>query len=763
MDRAYAGIPTYMDDITFTMLDRHGCPEETHFAFSYTPARDEDGRVAGMFCVCTETTAQVLSGRRLQLLFDLGDELRRLSTPAEIMATAAAAVGLHLGAGRVGYGSLDASEDVLTVERDWTDGIMPSFAGRWRLDDFGPIVSDLRAGQPVRLNDSLADPRTEGREDLFSAATLRAAIAVPLIRDGSLSAVMYVHQAAPRHWHAEDEALVRTVAERTWDALERTTAEAALRDLNNTLEREIEERTAERDRLWSLSEDLLMVAGYDGQLLRVSPSWSRVLGYDEATLLATPYPDLLHPDDAGAFIDSLRAMQAHERPVRVEGRVRAADGTSRWIAWTLSPDPGGAQLHGVGRDVEEERLALEELAATNRQLVLQIEERERVEATLRQMQRLEAIGQLTSGVAHDFNNLLTVILGNISALTRVLQGPDEQRRLEMMRAAAARGAKLTGQLLAFSRNLRLEPKAIDLNETVAGMRDLIRSTLGVTVELELHLQPDLWSALVDPTQIELVILNLAINARDAMDEAGTLTIGTANARITGIPARQEEPGPGEYVMIAIADTGSGMSDDILDKAFEPFFTTKEVGKGSGLGLSQVLGFAKQSGGGVRVKTRTGAGTTVEVYLPKAAAPAETAGPRATAPLAGRSADGRRPTVLLVDDDAGVREVASFMLDELGYDVIEAGSGGAALDQLDRDHPVDLLLVDFAMPGMNGAELAREARAKRPALPVVFVTGYADFTALRHVSHEHIVQKPLDEEELGSKLRAALDAVGHPHV
>jgi PAS domain S-box-containing protein len=758
MDRAYSGVPTYMDDIEFTMVDRHGFPEETHFSFSYTPARDEAGRVAGVFCACNETTAQVLADRRLRLLFDLGDRLRTLDSPSGIMAAAAEALGSHLRTGRVGYGEMDSEEAMLTVERDWTDGSMPSFAGRWQLDDFGPIINDLRVGRTIRLNDARADPRTAGREDLFSAATMRAAIGVPLIKGSRLAAVMYVHQDSPRYWHEEDEALVRNVAERTWDALERLKAEAALRHLNETLEREIEERTAERDRLWTLSEDLLVVANYQGQLLRVSPSWSRLLGYDESTILATRYPDILHPDDVGILLDRVEDMQQTGRPVRVEGRARAADGSFRWIAWTLSPDPGGILLHGVGRDVQEEKLALEELAAANRQLVLQIEERERVEATLRQMQRLEAVGQLTSGVAHDFNNLLTVILGNVRALTRELSDADHLRRLEMMHAAAARGAKLTGQLLAFSRSLRLEPKPVDLNETVTGMRDLIQSTMGGTVDLRLDLHADLWSAMVDPTQIELVVLNLAINARDAMQEGGTLTVSTANATLTGAPVRQEEPPPGEYVVVSVADTGSGMSDEVLAKAFEPFFTTKEVGRGSGLGLSQVLGFAKQSGGGVRVSTREGEGTTVTVYLPRATARVEAPQPQ-PAPAVADATAGRRPTVLLVDDDAGVREVAAFMLDELGYEVIEAGSGGAALDLLDREPQIDVLLADFAMPGMNGAELAREARAKRPGLPVVFVTGYADFTVLRHVSHERIVQKPLAEEELASKLRAALEAAG----
>src|SRR5689334_5408765 len=260
-----------------------------------------------------------------------------------------------------------------------------------------------------------------------------------------------------------------------------------------------------------------------------------------------------------------------------------------------------------------------ELAAANHQLRVQIEERERVEATLRQMQRLEAVGQLTSGVAHDFNNLLTVVLGNIGFLEKGLAaaGVDGKlaQRLANMKMAAERGAKLTDQLLAFSRRQRLEPKSLDLNETVAGMRDLLQSSLGGSVQIKIELERGLWPALVDPTQLELAILNLAINARDAMSGVGRLTIRTGNAKL-GPPRLPEEPPAGEYVMVCVADTGSGMTEEVRSKAFEPFLDRKEPGKGSGLGLSQILGFAKQSGGGIRLDTRLHEGTSIYIYLPR---------------------------------------------------------------------------------------------------------------------------------------------------
>ena len=403
----------------------------------------------------------------------------------------------------------------------------------------------------------------------------------------------------------------------------------------------------------------------------------------------------------------------------------------------------------------QERTA--ELAAANRQLLAQIEERERVESTLRQMQRLEAVGQLTSGVAHDFNNLLTVILGNIAFVERGLAaaGVDGKmtQRIGHMRAAAERGAKLTDQLLSFSRRQRLEPKALDLNETIAGMRDLLQSTLGGSIRIETNLGPALWTAMVDPTQLELAVLNLAINARDAMQVGGRLSVCTANVTL-GPALYPEEPPAGDYVGICVCDTGTGMTPEVRAKAFEPFFTTKEVGKGSGLGLSQVLGFAKQSGGGVRIESRSGEGTAIHIFLPRAKVRADERQARASAAKGATGHGGA--LVLLVDDDDAVREVTASMLRELGHVVMEAGSGGAALDIIEREPKLDLIVIDFAMPGMNGAELARRVKAKRPAMPILFVTGFADRTALSDVSEARIIGKPFVGDEFAHKVHAALD-------
>jgi signal transduction histidine kinase/ActR/RegA family two-component response regulator len=398
-----------------------------------------------------------------------------------------------------------------------------------------------------------------------------------------------------------------------------------------------------------------------------------------------------------------------------------------------------------------------EIAAANRQLVAQIEERERVESTLRQMQRLEAVGQLTSGVAHDFNNLLTVVLGNIEFIEK--RGSSNaaadslmKQRLSHMRLAAERGAKLTSQLLAFSRRQRLVPKPTDLNEALGSMSDLLQSTLGGSAQINTVFRPGLWHALVDPSQIELVVLNLAINARDASSVGGTITLETGNATV-GAPEKPEEPSAGDYVVIAVTDTGSGMNKEIMAKAFEPFFTTKEIGKGSGLGLSQALGFAKQSGGGMRIESRVGEGTSVKVFLPRTGSADREKSSPGVAPAAQRHRKGA--IILLVDDDNAVREVTASMLRELGYVVLEVGSGGAALDLLDGDTNVDLALLDFAMPGMNGMEVARQIQSRFPTLPVLFVTGYVDKTELAEIGDARIIKKPFIGDELANKVNAAL--------
>jgi PAS domain S-box-containing protein len=480
----------------------------------------------------------------------------------------------------------------------------------------------------------------------------------------------------------------------------------------------------------------------------------------------------LHPPEDRERVDRVRAEAfASGRQFTVEARLRRHDGVYRWHRIRNRPVPVDGRIAfwlGTAVDIDDMREAntlLErrvaertvELEAANRRLAAQIDEREKAEAQLRRSQRIEAIGQLTSGVAHDFNNLLTAVLGNLELLEARLPPGDAAmaRPLAAAIAAAERGARLTAQLLAFSRQQRMTPEPVDLNRVVGGMGALLQSTIGANIRIETELAADLRPALADAGQIELVLLNLAINARDAMPDGGTLTIVTRNA-ILGSPQQAEAPPPGEYVMVSVADTGSGIPAAIVDKVFEPFFTTKEIGRGSGLGLSQVLGVAQQLGGGVSIDARPGGGTQVSVYLPHAPAADTTPQPRRPRPRMGVS-EGSGARILLVDDDCDVRSVTAALLVEIGYEVVEAGSGDAALDCLAREgERIELMIADVAMPGMSGVELAHAVRRGRPDLPILFVTGFggaalpSDETGLGD-----LLRKPFRTAELAAKVAATL--------
>jgi PAS domain S-box-containing protein len=515
---------------------------------------------------------------------------------------------------------------------------------------------------------------------------------------------------------------------------------------------------------------LIWTTDSDGAMVFLNRYHEQFFGYPVEHLLKDDWLKVIHPDDAESFIGGFREAFAGRSIWRREVRVRDAEGSTRWLRCEGAPRTTGSDgdFHGyVGCsvDITESKLAADalehrigertgELASANRQLVAQIEERERVEATLRQVQRLEAVGQLTSGVAHDFNNLLTVILGNLAFIERGATDAPLKKKLSNMRMAAERGASLVAQLLAFSRRQRLEPKAVNLNDTVTGMRELLQSSMSGSVAVDIALEEDLWPALVDPTQIELIILNLAINARDAMDVGGLLKVETSNVTRRDIASRPEEPGPGDYAVVAVTDSGSGMSEDVMARVFEPFFTTKEVGKGSGLGLSQVLGFAKQSGGGVRIDTREGRGTTVSVFLPRAPADGAAKPKKKTVELRAVKKT-EVPSILLVDDDDLVREVTASRLEEFGYKVTQAGNGPSALLSFEQDPSFDLLVLDFAMPGMNGAEVARAARKRRPDVPLIFVTGYADLSALGEFATEPVLHKPFREDDLREQVSVLL--------
>ncbi len=516
---------------------------------------------------------------------------------------------------------------------------------------------------------------------------------------------------------------------------------AELARLADNLEQQVEERTRDRDRMWRLSTDVMLVARFDGTIVAVNPAWTALFGWDETELIGLSFMDLVHPDDVPSTAAAAGDLSAGATIPRFENRYRHKDGSYRWLSWTAVPDEDF--IHAVGRDVHVEKEAAAALAAT--------------EEALRQSQKMEAVGQLTGGLAHDFNNLLAGISGSLELMqTRMSQGrlTDLDRYMTAAQGASKRAAALTHRLLAFSRRQTLDPKATNVNALVHGMEDLIRRTVGPAVHIEVVGAAGLWPAMVDPPQLENALLNLCINARDAMPEGGRITIETANKWLDDRAARERDLQPGQYLSLCVTDTGTGMTPDVVAKAFDPFFTTKPLGQGTGLGLSMIYGFARQSGGQVRVYSEVGQGTTMCIYLPRHYGEAE--GDEAVPDLADAPRAEQGETVLIVDDEPTVRMLVTEVLEDLGYTAIEAADSVAGLKVLQSDVRIDLLVTDVGLPGgMNGRQMADAGRVKRPGLKVLFITGYAENAAVGNGHLEpgmQVLTKPFVMEALASRIK-----------
>lgn len=466
----------------------------------------------------------------------------------------------------------------------------------------------------------------------------------------------------------------------------------------------------------------------------------------------------IHPDDLARFVAARQKADREFSRLEVEFRIITSDGEIRWVQNVAQPrrqEDGSIIRDGLVIDITERK------AAEARQATL--------EQQLREAQKLEAVGQLTGGVAHDFNNLLTVIIGSNETLIERL-GPDQaglKDLAERTNQAALRASALTQRLLAFSRRQILQPMAFDLNVVVHEMGDMLRRTLGETIEIETVLADGLWPVLADKPQVEAALLNLAVNARDAMPDGGTLAIATANVQLDdAYVASNVDVKAGPYVMLAVSDTGMGMVPEVIERAFEPFFTTKEAGKGTGLGLSMVFGFAKQSGGHVKIYSEIGHGTTVKLYLPRTEALSTLANEAPAEDLAGT---GHGERILVAEDDAAVRAVAVGLLTGLGYKVVAVADGPAALAEIDKGEPIDLLFTDIVMPrGMTGRQLADEALRRRPGLKVLFTTGYARNSIGRDGRLEEgveLIVKPYRAADLAHRiavmLAPAVRAVSRP--
>ncbi|HEY7843791.1 MAG TPA: PAS domain S-box protein [Bradyrhizobium sp.] len=493
----------------------------------------------------------------------------------------------------------------------------------------------------------------------------------------------------------------------------------------------------ERQRIFETSQDLILVTDSFGHFVQVSPSVENILGYRTEAMIGHSAVDFIHPDDLESTRQEMRAARRGLQVRSFEARYPHRDGHIVTLNWMGSWSEPVRRHFFIGRDLTEKHAA---------------------EAHMRQAQKMDAVGQLTGGVAHDFNNILTVITGTIGILAdAVADHPELVSIAKLIDDAAERGAQLTKHLLAFARKQPLQPVEVDVNSLILEAGKLLHPTLGEQIEISPKLAHDAWSAMVDPSQLTTAVLNLALNARDAMPRGGKLTLETGNIHLDEDYSRiNTDVAPGDYVMVAVSDTGTGIPADLLEKVFDPFFTTKEVGKGTGLGLSMVFGFVKQSGGHIKIYSEEGHGTTVKLYLPRSTGQ----GHAAMAQLA-TQVEGGDETILVVEDDALVRKYVMAQVASLGYATLEAANAAEALKIIENGAEVDLLFTDVIMPGaMNGRQLVDEALRRRPLLKTLFTSGYTENAILHHGRLDEgvlLLAKPYRKPELARMIRVALNS------
>jgi len=709
------------------ILERNGFPEETYHTFSYSPICDDDGLVGGLVCAVVEETTRVIDRRRLDSLRILASGLADAETPGEAFAAAQEAL----------RGNPHDIPFSLTYLFDGTGATLIDTIGfdatHAQVPQFVEIGED--AAWPLGQNGAIID--LEGFSGLPTGPweqSPQRAVVVSLQGQGSAPPHGAIVVGLNPHLLHSDEYLgyLTLLGGQIASGITRTEAYVAT--------------SGERDRLWTLTEDMLARGDYDGHLVAVNPAWTKVLGWSEDKLLRDPYADIIHPDDVETTVAALADMARTGLPTRFENRLLSAEGVWTPIGWTVSPEPGAKHFIAVGRDLSGDKAR----------------ERELLEAqeSLRQAQKMEAVGQLTGGIAHDFNNLLAGISGGLEVIERRMsQGRFDglDRFINGARSSAERAAALTQRLLAFSRRQTLDPKPTDVNRLVHGMEDLIRRTVGTSIAVEVVGAAGLWLTRIDFAQLENALLNLAINARDAMPEGGRITLETANKWLDDRGSKERDLPPGQYISICVTDTGTGIPADIADRIFDPFFTTKPIGQGTGLGLSMIHGFMRQSGGQIRVYSEPGQGTTMCLYLPRHLGTAMEEEP---APDVDIEVMGAGETVLVIDDEPIVRMLMVEVVEEAGYTALEASDGPSGLKILESDAKIDLLITDVGLPGgMNGRQVADAARLVRPDLKILFVTGYAENAAVGNGQLEagmEVITKPFVMTELANKITELIE-------
>ncbi|MHA6767392.1 GAF domain-containing protein [Sphingobium ummariense] len=690
------------------------------------------------------------SEARLRFFGALEERLFGAATADDAMQAAAEMLGQQIDASRCAYADVDADNDRFWIRNDYTAPGIATSAGTYSLNLFGPrAAAELRQGQTLIVRDVAGEFGAGKGRTMFQSIGIEAIVCCPLVKQGQLAAMMAVHQNVPRDWSPSEIALIREVVERCWAHVERVGAGARLRESEERLRLAVE--NAEIG-FWDVDviNDRLIWPARTKAMFGISANVE--------VSMADFYAGL-HPDDREATVAAyLAAADPTQRALYdVDYRtIGKEDGVLRWVAAKGRGvfDAAGhcVRVTGTALDITARKQAEEDLrnlnATLESRIVDALAEREAAHEALRQSQKMEAMGQLTGGVAHDFNNLLTPIVGSLDLLQRKGIGTEREQRLIAGAAQSAERARvLVQRLLAFARRQPLQSVAVDIAQLVAGMGDLVESTTGPQIKVVVDAASDLPSAKADPNQLEMALLNLAVNARDAMPDGGTLRI-SATAESVGADHR---PGlsRGNYIRISVADTGSGMDEVTLARAVEPFFSTKGIGKGTGLGLSMVHGLALQLGGGLSIQSRPGMGTNIELWLPISETRVEEASDHQHA----AATAAHQGVALLVDDEELVRMSTADMLAELGYAIVEANSAEEAIRILEAGTSIDIVVTDHLMPGMTGTDLARHLQLAQPQLPILLVSGYAELEGIDAKLPR--LTKPFRKSELAATLTSLL--------
>ena len=697
------------------VFHRPGGPETRFLDTFYSPVFEEDGWVGGVVCTIIDNTQRVEAERRLKMS---EAELRRITDAVPIP---------------MNY-----------IDRDYVFRFVNAYYADWL-----GIPRDHLIGRKVVevLGEALFEERRPFLERAFAGEAFSVEGAF-LRLDGERQRweLSYIP-------HIEPDGSVPGTVIVAVDIEERAQREAALAISNRRF------RTA-----MDAVHGMLWTATPDGRMLGEQPGWEELTGQSFEAYQSHGWLDAIHPEDAQPTVLASRRAMADKSMFVFEHRVRQRDGAWRNFAIRGLPilDAAGEVLEWVGvhTDITHQRIAEAQLRQLNEELearvIAEIDERRRAEAKLLQAQKMETIGQLTGGVAHDFNNLLQIISGNLQLLGKDVAGNEgAAQRVASAMAGVSRGAKLASQLLAFARREALEPKVVNITRFVRGMEDLFRRALGEGIEVETIVGGGLWNSFIDPARTENALLNLVINARDAMNGQGRLTIELGNASLDDAYAREhDDVEPGQFVMLAVSDTGCGIPAGIIDRVFDPFFSTKKEGEGSGLGLSMVYGFVKQSGGHVKIYSEVGEGTTIRLYLPRARGCEDVEVAAAEGPVVGGS-----ETILVVEDDPEVRATVVELLSDLGYRVLKAVDAASALNVIESGVAIDLLFTDVVMPGtLKSPELARKARERVPQIAVLFTSGYTEDSIVHGGKLDagvELISKPYTREALARKVRQVL--------